>query len=102
MVISRAPFRVSLLGGGTDFPEFFRRHGGAVLVTAIDRYSFVTANHVDTAIRDFAIRVSYSLNESTKTLDEIKHPVFRECLRSVGLTRDIELHAVAELPSFSG
>ena len=102
MVIARAPLRVSFFGGGTDFPEYFLKNGGAVLATAIDKYSFVTASAFHSHLFDYAIRVSYRKNESVQRVEEIEHPVFRECLRFCGLEKDIELHAVADLPAFTG
>jgi D-glycero-alpha-D-manno-heptose-7-phosphate kinase len=102
MLISRAPLRVSFLGGGTDFPEYFREHGGAVLATAIDKFSYVTASPFHSHLFNYAVRISYSKGELVKNIDEISHPVFRECLRLCGFGKDIELHTVADLPAFTG
>ncbi len=102
MIISRAPVRISFLGGGTDYPEHFLKHGGAVLATAIDKFSYVTAHQHFGAMFDYAIRVQYRKVESVRTVDEIEHNVFRECLRFCGIARDIEVHAVANLPAFTG
>lgn len=102
MIISRAPLRVSFFGGGTDFPEYFRVHGGAVLATAIDKYSFVTASPFRSILFDYAIRISYRNNEAVTSLDKMEHPVFRECLRLLKLEKDIEVHTVADLPAFTG
>jgi D-glycero-alpha-D-manno-heptose-7-phosphate kinase len=102
MIIARSPLRLSLFGGGTDFPEYFVKEGGAVLATAIDKYAYVTASPFQSELFDYAVRLSYSKGELVRTVAEIQHPVYRECLRLVGLERDIELHAVADLPSFTG
>ena len=102
MIISRAPLRISFFGGGTDYPEHFIRHGGAVLATAIDKYSYVTASPFQSQLFDYSIRLSYRKGELVKTVDEIEHNVFRECLKYCGLDRDIELHNVADLPAFTG
>jgi D-glycero-alpha-D-manno-heptose-7-phosphate kinase len=102
MIISRAPVRVSFLGGGTDYPEHFLQHGGAVLATAIDKFSYVTASPFLSELFDYAIRISYRQNELVKRVDDIEHNVFRECLRLLGFERDIELHTVADLPAFTG
>jgi len=102
MIISRAPLRISFLGGGTDYPEYFLNHGGAVLATAIDKYSYVTASSFLSCLFDYAVRVSYRKVELVKQLDEIEHNVYRECLRLCGLERDIELHNIADLPAFTG
>jgi D-glycero-alpha-D-manno-heptose-7-phosphate kinase len=102
MIITRAPLRISFFGGGTDFPEFFTKESGAVLATAINQYSFVTASHFHSQLFDYSVRVSYSKGELVGSIDDLLHPVFRECLRYCNLLRDIELHTVADLPSFSG
>jgi len=102
MIITRAPLRVSFCGGGTDFPEYFREHGGAVLATAIDKFSYVTASPFQSHLFDYAVRVSYSQGELVKNINDIQHPVFRECLRFCGFDKDIELHTVADLPAFTG
>src|SRR5688500_1405011 len=102
VIISRAPVRISFFGGGTDFPEHLPKHGGAVLATAIDKYSYVTASPFQSHLFDYALKVSYRRNESVRAVSEIEHPVFRECLKYCGLERDIELHTVADLPAFTG
>ena len=102
MIISRAPLRISFFGGGTDFPEYFSKESGAVLATAIDKYSYVTASTFQSHLFDYAVRVSYSKGELAKTINDIQHPVFRECLRICGISSDIELHTVADLPAFTG
>lgn len=102
MIISRAPLRISFFGGGTDFPEYFRKESGAVLATAIDKYSFVTASQFQSDLFDYAVRISYRKNESVPDIAQIEHPVFRECLRLLKLEKDVELHTVADLPAFTG
>lgn len=102
MIISRAPVRISFFGGGTDYPEFFLKEGGAVLATAIDKFSYVTASPFLSSLFDYSIRISYRQAEWVKNVDEIQHNVYRECLRLCGFKKDIELHNVADLPSFTG
>lgn len=102
MIITRTPLRVSFFGGGSDYPEYFLKHGGAVLASAIDKYSYITANPFPSGLFDYAIRVSYRKVELVKRLEDIEHRVYRECLRHCGLDRDIELHNVADLPTFTG
>lgn len=102
MIISRAPVRISFFGGGTDYPEYFLKEGGAVLATAIDKYSYVTASPFLSDLFDYVIRLSYRKGELVKSVEEIEHNVFRECLRVCGLERDVELHTVADLPAFTG
>jgi D-glycero-alpha-D-manno-heptose-7-phosphate kinase len=102
MIISRAPLRISFFGGGTDYPEFFRQEGGAVLATAIDKFSYVTASPFLSHLFDYSIRLSYRKAELVKSVDEIEHNVYRECLRLCAIRGDIELHTVADLPAFTG
>jgi D-glycero-alpha-D-manno-heptose-7-phosphate kinase len=102
MIITKTPFRVSFFGGGTDYPEYFETHGGAVLATAIDQSAFVAVSRFHSKLFDHQIRLAYRQVECVNSLDEIAHPGFRECLRHCGLSRDIEASYMAELPSFSG
>jgi len=102
MIISRAPLRISFFGGGTDYPEYFLQEGGAVLATAIDKYSYVTASPFHSHLFDYGIRVSYRKVELAKCIADLEHNVYRECLRLCGLERDLELHNVADLPAFTG
>jgi D-glycero-alpha-D-manno-heptose-7-phosphate kinase len=102
MLISRAPVRISFFGGGTDYPEYFLRHGGAVLATAIDKFCYLTASPFPSQLFDYTIRLSYRQVELVKNITEIQHNVYRECLGFCGLERDIELHNVADLPAFTG
>lgn len=102
MMISRAPVRISFFGGGTDYPEYFLKEHGAVLATAINKYSYVTASPFLSELFDYGIRLSYRKSELVRNISEIEHNVFRECLRLCGLQRGIELHTVADLPAFTG
>lgn len=104
MIISRAPVRISFLGGGTDYPEFFLEEdgGGTVLAAAIDKCCYITASPFHSRLFDYSIRVSYRKVELARSVDAIEHRVYRECLKLCGLERDIELHAMADLPAFTG
>ena len=102
MIITRAPLRISFFGGGTDYPEYFVKEGGAVLATAIDKFTYVTASPFFSDLFDFSVRVSYSKAESARRVEDIEHKVFREALKLCGYEKDIELHTVADLPAFTG
>jgi D-glycero-alpha-D-manno-heptose-7-phosphate kinase len=98
MIVSRAPVRFSLGGGGTDLPAYSSRFGGFVVSAAIDKYIYVTANkrfHKD-------IRLAYSKTEIVPSVDKIEHPLFREALKMTGIEHSIELTSVADLPANSG
>jgi D-glycero-alpha-D-manno-heptose-7-phosphate kinase len=102
MIISRAPVRISFFGGGTDYPEYFLHSGGAVLATAIDKFSYVTASPFLSHLFDYSMRLSYREVELVREVADIKHNVFRECLKLCGFAKDLELHNVADLPAFTG
>jgi len=101
MIISRTPVRISFFGGGTDYPEHFQKHGGSVLVTTIDKYYYLTVNKLSPFF-DYNIRVSYSKLELVKTVDEIKHPSVRECLKFLNISKGVEIHCVGDLPARTG
>lgn len=102
MIITRTPLRLSFFGGGTDFPEYFQKEGGAVVSTAINRYSYQIVSEFPSSLFDYAMRISYSRGELVKSTREIQHPVFRACLERCGFQRDVELHVATDLPAFTG
>jgi len=102
MIICQTPLRVSFFGGGTDFPEFFAAHGGAVLATAIDKSIYHCVTRFHSSLFDYSIRLAYRQVECVKRLDEIQHAPFREILRHLDIKRDVEISLAADLPSFSG
>ncbi len=95
MIISRTPLRMSFVGGGSDLPQFYREHGGAVLSTAIDKYIFVTANRKF----DSGVRMAYSITEEVDGVDLIRHPLAREIMQFLHLRGGIEITTVADIPS---
>jgi D-glycero-alpha-D-manno-heptose-7-phosphate kinase len=97
MIISRTPLRVSFAGGGTDLPSYYRAHGGgAVLSAAIDRYVYVLINQKF----DDDIRLSYSRTaEYVQNVDDVKHPMAREAMKAVGVTKGIEIVTVSDIPA---
>ncbi len=98
MIITRTPFRLSFAGGGTDLADFYRLKTGAVVSTAIDKYMYIVVNRRF----DDSIRVSYSRTEIVNNVDELHHPIARECLKLVGITRGIEIVSVADMPAGAG
>src|SRR3954468_14606269 len=102
MIIVRTPLRVSFFGGGTDFPDFFSNHGGAVLGTAIDKYIYHTVSHLPSWLFDHKIRFAYRKVEHARILDDIEHRPCREILRYCGVMQDVEVNLASDLPSFSG
>lgn len=94
--------RVSFFGGGTDFPEHFTEHGGAVLATAIDRYAYVTVQPFNFNFFDHRLRVAYRKTETANSARDIEHPAIRACLQRLGIDDGIELHHMADLPARTG
>jgi D-glycero-alpha-D-manno-heptose-7-phosphate kinase len=95
MIISRTPVRMSFVGGGSDLPQFYREHGGAVLSTAIDKYIFVTANHKF----DDGVRLAYSITEEVESAEAIQHRLARHALKLIGISGGIEMTTIADIPS---
>jgi len=101
MIISRTPFRVSFVGGGTDLRAFYATSYGAVTSTAIDKYMYITVSRLSSYF-DYRIRVSYSKTELVKKVKDVHHPIVREALTLVGLDRGLEIHSMADIPSQTG
>lgn len=95
MIISRTPLRVSFFGGGSDLPCHYRRHGGAVLSTTIDKSVYVTVSRKF----DDAVRVSYSRTEEVTHASNVEHPLVRESLALLGIEGGIEITSVADIPA---
>ncbi len=95
MIIVQTPLRVSLFGGGTDFPGYYLEEGGCVLSTAIDKYIFVTIKKRF----DEKLRVGYTRTEMVDTVDEIQHELIREAFRKAGLRSGVEITTMGDIPS---
>ena len=101
MIITRTPYRISFFGGGTDYPSWYKEHGGQVLATSIDKYCYITCRFLPPFF-EHSIRVAYSEIELCNDLDEIKHPSVRETLRELGVNSGIEIHHDGDMPARSG
>lgn len=95
MIVIQAPLRVSLFGGGTDFPSYFMKEGGCVLSSTIDKYIFVTIKKRF----DQMLRVGYTQTEMVDNLDEIQHELIREALRKTGIKEGVEVTTMGDIPS---
>lgn len=100
MIIARAPFRMSFFGGGTDYPPFFREHGGSVLSTTFDKYAYVTVRHLP-GFFDYKTQVSYSRIERVRHVSELEHPLVREAMKYLDMHR-LHIAYDADLPARSG
>ncbi len=98
MLVSRAPVRFSLGGGGTDLPSYSREHGGFVVAAAVDKFVFVCV------ARRFQqnIRLAYSESELVESVDQIRHRILKAALRMTGIERAIEVHIMADVPANTG
>jgi D-glycero-alpha-D-manno-heptose-7-phosphate kinase len=101
MIICRTPFRISFFGGGTDYPSWYRQHGGAVLAATIDKYCYLTCRHLPPFF-EHRLRIVYRKIETCQSADEISHPAVRETLKHLGFERGLELHHDGDLPARSG
>lgn len=102
MIITRTPFRISLFGGGTDLPAYYRQHGGAVLSTTIDKYLYISCRRMP-PYWDFKHRLVYGSGcEQVKELQEIRHPSIRETLRFLQIPYGIDMHYNTDIPARSG
>lgn len=100
MIITQTPFRMSFFGGGTDFPDFYKEHGGAVISTSFDKYCYVNVRHLPRFF-DYATELSYSKIERVVDVEEIKHPAIREAMKFLDM-HELRLTYEADLPARSG
>jgi D-glycero-alpha-D-manno-heptose-7-phosphate kinase len=101
MIITRTPFRISFFGGGTDYPRWFREHGGSVLATTINKYCYITCRRLPPFF-EHKHRIVYSHIENVKHIDEIQHPSVRAVLNWAKVVDGVEIHHDGDLPARSG
>ena len=99
MIITRSPLRISLGGGGTDLPSYYRDHSGFVIAAAIDKYVYITLHQ--TFVQELIIK--YSKMERVQSIDEVQHPLIREALRLTEVEAPfLELTSMADIPAGTG
>ena len=101
MIISRTPFRISFFGGGTDYPVWFREHGGSVLATTIDKYCYLSCRHLPPFF-EHKTRIAYSKIEHAKSNADIEHPAVKGVLQYLNITEGLEIHHDGDLPARTG
>lgn len=101
MIISRTPFRISFFGGGTDYPAWYLKNGGAVLSTTINKYCYITCRYLPPFF-EHKTRIIWSKIESVKDLREIQHPAVPAIFKFMGIREGIEMHHDSDLPARSG
>jgi|688.fasta_scaffold257112_2 D-glycero-alpha-D-manno-heptose-7-phosphate kinase len=101
MLISRTPYRISLAGGGTDFPEWFKHHPSAVVSGTINKYSYITCRPLDKFF-EHNYRIVYSLIENVLDIEDVKHPAVREVIKFLEYKSGLEIHHDGDLPARTG
>jgi len=101
MIISRSPFRISFFGGGTDYPAWYREHGGTVISTSINKYCYTTCRYLP-PFHDFKYLIRYYKREEANALEEIQHPAVRECLKFMNIEQGVDIVHHADLPARAG
>lgn len=98
LIITRSPLRISLGGGGTDVPSYYNDHGGFLIAASIDKYVYINIHR--RFVEGYLLK--YSRLEECDEIDDIKHPIVRECLRFVGAPKNIEITSMADIPAGTG
>ena len=101
MIISKTPYRISFFGGGTDYPAWYLRNGGAVISTTIDKYIYISCRKLPPFFKH-KHRVLWSLNEKVKKISQIKHKPTREMMKMLKIKDGLEIHYDGDLPARSG
>jgi len=101
LIITKTPFRISFFGGGTDYPDWYKLHGGAVLATTIDKYCYISLRQLPPFF-EHKHRIVYSKIENVQDIQEIEHPAVRAVMQWAGVSRGLEIHHDGDLPARSG
>ena len=101
MLITKTPYRISFFGGGTDYPEWYQKHGGSFLSTTIDKYVYLTVRQLP-SFSDSNYRIVWSKVETVNKISEIQHNVVREMLNNYKFKTGMEVHYQGDLPARSG
>lgn len=101
MIIAKTPYRISFFGGGSDYPGWYKEHGGQVLSTAINKHNYISCRYLPPFF-EHNLRLVYSVVEEVKNRNHIDHPSAREVLKFLDLSKDLEIHYDGDLPGRSG
>ena len=99
MIVSRTPFRITLGGGGTDLPSYYKNYGGFIFSFCLSKYMYVCVNR---PAADDLIRLKYSISESVDNIEDLKHDIAKACLERVGINSKIEIASLSDIPAGSG
>ena len=101
MIISKTPYRISFFGGGSDYPEWYKKFDGSVLSTTIDKHIYITCRHLPNFF-DHKYRVTWSKLEAVKKVDQIQHKAVKALLKEFKIKKGLEIHYDGDLPARSG
>tara|TARA_B100000925_G_scaffold252518_1_gene204611 strand:- start:469 stop:1467 length:999 start_codon:yes stop_codon:yes gene_type:complete len=101
MIVSRAPYRISFFGGGTDYPEWYETNGGEFLSLAINHYCYITLR-VKPPFQEKRFQVSWRIAEDVNSIESIKHPIVRHSLKYMNISQGMDISYVGDLPGGSG
>ena len=101
MIITKTPYRISFFGGGSDYPTWYRKNGGAVLSTTIDKYIYITCRFSPKYFKQ-KYRIVWRKIENVKKINEINHKAVRHLLKYLKIKQGLEIHYYGDLPARSG
>ena len=99
MIVSRTPFRITLGGGGTDLPSYYKNHGGFIFSFCLSKYMYVCVNR---PAADDLIRLKYTISETVESVKDLKHDIAKACLERIGINSKIEIASLSDVPAGSG
>jgi D-glycero-alpha-D-manno-heptose-7-phosphate kinase len=99
MIITRTPFRISFVGGGSDLRDFYIKHQGAVLSTSINKYMYISSHKY---FEEDKIRAKYSQTETVQNIEDLKHEIIREALKLANIRGGVEVSSIADIPAGTG
>ena len=101
MIITKTPYRISFFGGGSDYPQWYKKHGGSVLSTTIDKHIYITCRHLPDFFKH-KYRIVWSKIEMVKNVNQIQHPAVKKMLKYLKINKGLEIHYDGDLPARSG
>ena len=101
MIISKTPIRISLFGGGTDYPNYYKRESGLTLSIAINKYSYIVINENKNKFNKNFI-FSYRKKEIVSKISNIQHKSIKSCLKFLKIKNFLEIHYVSDIPAMTG
>lgn len=99
MIVTKTPFRISFVGGGSDLESFYRHHQGAVLSTTINKYMYISSHYF---FDEDKVRIKYSKTETVKDINKVRHPIVKEVLKKFKINGALEISSNADVPTGTG